>query len=236
MQKLAINAPHQFGGELSELDDSGTYFDLGIRKCGTGEKPNGENSKGKYHYLCTRNNNFSNRSQQAKVEISASSVVYMSLNNARASMSVGGATLVTVPGPNAIATQSLQVVSTPSKDSAGFQQADISSASDVTCISNFDSRGGLVVNLQLRYETNAMRSFDFVRADAAQGPYETVDGASFEGGIATAQISRGGCYTVKSSPNGGVITGIVLACLAVVGGVGGAIYWKKCRGSTKGHI
>jgi hypothetical protein len=232
MQHLAINSPNQFGGELSELDDSGTYFDLGIRRCGTAS------TIGKYHYLCTRNNNFSNRSQQAKVEVSSSAVTYAMLSNARTSISVGAATLITTPGPTALATQSLQIVSTPAQDSAAFKQADITSASDITCISNFDSRGGLVVNLQLKYETNAMRSFDFVRADAAQGPYDTVEGATFEGGVASAQITRGGCYTVESYPNGGVITGIVLACLVVVGGVGVGVWWKFFRGRTskKGHI
>ena len=48
----------QFRGELSELDDLGTYFDLGPKKVtGIGE----------CHYLCTRNNNFSNRSQKGKM-------------------------------------------------------------------------------------------------------------------------------------------------------------------------
>jgi hypothetical protein len=50
----------QFRGELSELDDTGTYFDLGPRKV-TGV--------GDYHYLCTRNNNFSNRSQKGKINV-----------------------------------------------------------------------------------------------------------------------------------------------------------------------
>ncbi len=50
----------QFGGEMSELDDAGTYFDLGPRKItGTGT----------YFYMSTRNNNFSNRSQKGKIVV-----------------------------------------------------------------------------------------------------------------------------------------------------------------------
>ena len=50
----------QFGGEMSELDDAGTYFDLGPRKItGTGT----------YFFMSTRNNNFSNRSQKGKIVI-----------------------------------------------------------------------------------------------------------------------------------------------------------------------
>lgn len=51
----------QFGGEMSELDDAGTYFDLGPQKV-TGI--------GTYYYMSTRNNNFSNRSQKGRIVIS----------------------------------------------------------------------------------------------------------------------------------------------------------------------
>ena len=46
---------------MSELDDAGTYFDLGPRKV---------TMKGTYHYMSTRNNNFSNRSQKGKIKVS----------------------------------------------------------------------------------------------------------------------------------------------------------------------
>eukprot|EP00051_Salpingoeca_urceolata_P010125 m.123447 g.123447 ORF g.123447 m.123447 type:complete len:1382 (-) comp16588_c0_seq1:189-4334(-) len=51
----------QFGGEMSELDDAGTYFDLPVHKV---------SGVGTHYYMCTRNNNFSNRSQKGKVEVS----------------------------------------------------------------------------------------------------------------------------------------------------------------------
>lgn len=51
----------QFRGELSELDDAGTYFDMGPRKV---------TQAGTAHYMCTRNNNFSNRSQKGKLSVS----------------------------------------------------------------------------------------------------------------------------------------------------------------------
>ena len=43
---------------MSELDDAGTYYDLGPRKI---------TRAGTYYYMCTRNNNFTNRSQKGKV-------------------------------------------------------------------------------------------------------------------------------------------------------------------------
>ena len=48
---------------MSELDDAGTYFDL------TPRKVTGINT---YHYMSTRNNNFSNRSQKGRIVVSNS--------------------------------------------------------------------------------------------------------------------------------------------------------------------
>lgn len=50
----------QFRGEMSELDDAGTYYDLGPKKI---------TQAGVSHYMCTRNNNFSNRSQKGKMVV-----------------------------------------------------------------------------------------------------------------------------------------------------------------------
>lgn len=60
LMHLAILDNMQFGGNMKELDDAGTYFDLGVRKV-TGV--------GTYHYMCTRNNNFSNRSQKGRIVV-----------------------------------------------------------------------------------------------------------------------------------------------------------------------
>ncbi len=45
---------------MSELDDAGTYFDLGLQKV---------TEPGFYRYLCTRNNNFTNRSQKGLISV-----------------------------------------------------------------------------------------------------------------------------------------------------------------------
>ncbi|GFO44399.1 protein dd3-3-like [Plakobranchus ocellatus] len=58
---LAYCDPGQFRGEVFELDDAGTYFNLPPRKV---------TQQGTYHYMSTRNNNFSNRDQKGQVIIS----------------------------------------------------------------------------------------------------------------------------------------------------------------------
>lgn len=45
---------------MEELDDAGTYYDIGPRKV---------TMAGDYNYMCTRNNNFSNRSQKGKLVV-----------------------------------------------------------------------------------------------------------------------------------------------------------------------
>ena len=47
---------------MSELDDAGTYYDLGPRKV-TGVAT--------YYYMCSRNNNFTNRSQKGVIIVQA---------------------------------------------------------------------------------------------------------------------------------------------------------------------
>merc|ERR1711907_292833 len=58
LRDLAVLSAVQFGGEMSELDDAGTYFDM---------PPVKARGVGTYSYLCTRNNNFSNRSQKGRI-------------------------------------------------------------------------------------------------------------------------------------------------------------------------
>ena len=48
----------QLGNTASVLDQSPPYVDL---------KPQKAKPCGKWHYMCTRNNNFSNRSQKGKI-------------------------------------------------------------------------------------------------------------------------------------------------------------------------
>lgn len=56
----------QLHGEVSELDDAGTYYDLGPRMV-TG--------KGTYYYMSTRNNAFTNRSQKGRIIVTTNPTV-----------------------------------------------------------------------------------------------------------------------------------------------------------------
>lgn len=58
LEDLAVLNNVQFRGEMSELDDAGTYYD---------KAPFKATKTGEWKVLCTRNNNFSNRGQKLKV-------------------------------------------------------------------------------------------------------------------------------------------------------------------------
>lgn len=222
MQTLAVLDPGQYGGEMSELDDAGTYFDLGLRQC---------SAQGVYNYLCTRNNNFSNRSQQAQAYVMPASVGSAQLDGTSNSYSVSGVTITTQASGTTLV-QTVEIIATPPESTAGFDQSGISSASDIACLGPFVTDAGMIVKLSLTYDANPLKSFDFVRADRPAGPWDDVDGATYEDGVATATITQGGCYCVQSSPNAGVITGIVLACLAVTAGIGAGVWYKFFRGKS----
>lgn len=53
----------QLGGDMTQLNDAGTYFDLGPHKV---------TMAGTHNYMCTRNNNFSNRSQKGRLFVTDS--------------------------------------------------------------------------------------------------------------------------------------------------------------------
>ena len=44
---------------MEELDDAGTYYNMGLRRI---------TIAGMYNFMCTRNNNFSNRSQKGRFD------------------------------------------------------------------------------------------------------------------------------------------------------------------------
>jgi hypothetical protein len=57
---LSLTEPGHLGGNTRELDDAGTYFNAGLVPAPL---------PGRHNYMCTRNNNFSNRGQKALINV-----------------------------------------------------------------------------------------------------------------------------------------------------------------------
>lgn len=60
MMMLAYQTNNQYFGDLEELDDAPTHFSIGPKKITTA---------GIWRFLCTRNNNFTNRSQKGEIRV-----------------------------------------------------------------------------------------------------------------------------------------------------------------------
>ncbi|GAB1599262.1 protein DD3-3-like [Argonauta hians] len=86
------------------LNNADTYFDLGPRKV---------TQQGIYYYMCTRNNNFSNRDQKGKIVVSDIPIVYKLIGSQGGNISIRSKASLQVP-PNVInELQSLQMESWP---------------------------------------------------------------------------------------------------------------------------
>ncbi|KAH9496344.1 Protein DD3-3 [Bulinus truncatus] len=224
---LAFVDPGQFRGEVSELDDAGTYFNLPPRKV---------TEKGTYHYMSTRNNNFSNRDQKGKIIVSSS---------AYASRAIGkmGGTLTMEPGLAKIVVEEntfdtlkqIRITKMTIEDgTAALRDANRdltegdSYASDFFVIhpESLVSENGKSFTLELKLSDDSS-GVELYHASVDYSGWSKVD-ADIGGGIARVQAQRGGIYVARKETNVGMIVGIVIACLVLVAViVASVIYFRR---------
>lgn len=210
-QHLAILDKNQLGGENSELDDRSPYYDQGPVKC---EKP------GVYNYMCTRNNNFSNRSQKGTVTVSGTT----------AERILAGFSKHVAPFPEGqLTTQKLDkttqiiVKVTKSIDETGVSPTvHLEMASDLSAPATLD----------ITYPTSGLALPSMKYSATGNPPWEDVE-ATFAEGVATAEVTKPGHYKVLNPVNGGLVFLVVAAVAIVVGGA--AFYFYKKKQNNGGH-
>jgi len=216
----------QFGGELSELDDAGTYFDLGPRKC---------TKNGVYHYMCTRNNNFSNRSQKAKIVVADYSADSVNLGYTGGVIVSSGdkleAPVGALTGPQTFV---LTGYSAEHPTSFPAQEGEPSSQYVQVSVANgpgtFNLAAGKSLKLTVTFEDSLVGYQTLYHSDTLQGQWTEVEETEFDNDEATTQISKGGFYVVRTSPNIAAIVFVSIGCVALLLGVG-FLFWKKFRTS-----
>lgn len=231
MQHLAVlDTPGgQFGGELSELDDAGTYFDLGPRMC---------TENGIFHYMCTRNNNFSNRSQKGKVVVGdyVASMLNMDLQGGK--LVTDQAYIQAEPGAMA-GTQQISLVSYGKSHETSFEEEPASNYIEVSVANSdgnkFNLEKGKLIHLSIDYEHDPIGYGTMYRADKLSGAWTEMEDAEFNDGKATLKISRGGYYVVSTTPHYVAIVFISLAVLAFLG-VCMWFFWRKMRPSNLANM
>jgi len=229
---LAFLDPGQMRGEMSELDDAGTYFNLAPRKV---------TSKGIYHYMCTRNNNFSNRDQKGKVTVRSSPFKeepigqmggFVSLNDGGTSLTVEENTFSNLKKIS-IEKWSIKdgeaVMSSKNKAiNAGDSYAsDFIRVSPEELIEDGEDKF-ITITMVL---TDSSDSVKVYRAPNDISDWTRVD-AEINSGQAKVQAQRGGVYIARSESNIGMTVGIAVGCAALLVVILGTVLYFR-RNPTK---
>lgn len=221
-----LNEPNaRMGGQMSEMDDGDTYFDLGPRQVTV---------NGIFYYTSTRNNDFSNRDQKAKIVVSDSSSTSITIGwNGGTVLAAGGATMSIVQGA---LTQAVvfSVVSSPPSTASTFSGDASSNYITVTPL-DIPFESGQSFTLTIPYSGYQLQKLTVYRSDAINGSWSSLKDSTESGSSTTISSSRGGVFVVQSEPNIGVIVGIVIG---TVGGaallIGGLFFlYRKNGGSCR---
>ncbi|XP_038054234.1 protein DD3-3-like [Patiria miniata] len=242
LQDMAVLSSHQFRGEMSELDDAGTFYDA---------KPLAVTMTGHYHYMCTRNNNFSNRSQKGRIISKSEPVAYTSIGwtGGQVESQTGvlaftqgtldhledikmeewsperGHEAVTAKGgadnlPGTYYETNFVVITPVEKFTVGDRKFEVRIK---LLESNTDMIGV--------YRSDPDNLVNWVRMDAKTEGQELV-----------FSVDQGGAYVARGTVSGGFVAGVVIALVVLVVIVGGSVFyfrknpdkWESMTSSCRG--
>ncbi|XP_078594983.1 protein DD3-3-like [Branchiostoma floridae x Branchiostoma japonicum] len=228
MRNLAILDNHQFGGEMSELDDVGTYFDLGPRKV---------TQSGVFHYMSTRNNNFSNRSQKGRVIVVDQPVKTESVGWNGGNITFNqDAAVVTVPRGTLSGLQKMRLEEwepEAGEDLLESRQASINVGSDYASnyilISPTDkiTQGDKTFKVNMKVNSGVSNVAIYHANPDSFTSWSKLN-AEISGGVASFQVDRGGLFVARTETSVGLVVGMVmLVVILVVIIVGSVVYFRK---------
>ncbi|XP_074661734.1 protein DD3-3-like [Tubulanus polymorphus] len=213
--KLAFLKDHQFGGELSELDDAGTYFDLGPKKV---------TSTGTSYFMCTRNNNFSNRSQKGKIISVPFVSEYSSIGWNGGTMTIGDRAYIQVPRGAFVFLQKMRLEEwTPAVGEKKIAEMGRQKPYGNDYASNFIvihpqtklTASGKTFNVKMKL-TGSENNVAIYRTNADNFATWTRIDAQIQNQEANFAVSEGGVYIARLQSPVGLIVGIVVSLLVVL--------------------
>jgi len=191
---------------------------------------------GNYHYMSTRNNNFTNRGQKGLIVVSDTVGAYALFGFNAASSTVGGTTVSS--GKGAFNTlQTLSVVESPRNGASLDSDA---AASPLVYVApafvvdqgpatdySFGNAAGHSVTIQIEYEEKGGKPWyrpQAYRTNTPTGAWSTID-ADFSSGTATIQTTTGGYFAIQNQPNYAALVLIPIVIIGLVA-VGSFFLWK----------
>lgn len=227
LQNLAVLDNRQFGGEMSELDDAGTYFDLGPKKV-TGI--------GTYYYMSTRNNNFSNRSQKGRIIISNIEQISKMIGRLGGTFKFADGQHVTFEPETLEQLQPISVELMSADDGqkmieekGGRMGVGHGYASDFLVVNPHSLETKKKFKIGMKVDSSVTSKIQFYHSSDALDlkTWFKVD-SSISDGFATMETDEGGVYVARTLPNSAAIAGIVVTCIIIVIVIGGtAFYFRR---------
>lgn len=227
LMDLALLTSQQFRGEMSELDDAGTYFDLGPRKVTRG---------GTYHYMCTRNNNFSNRSQKGRIICSEAKIEFKSIGWNGGNVAVEkGDRRVEVKVKKGVFSKlhkiqleqwEPQQVEEMIKEQNKKNPVEGTYASAVTVIHPEGrlTEEGETFEVEMSVDSSDVTVY---RTSSEFATWSKVE-AQVEGSVVKFSAEEGGVYVAVGHNSVGLIVGIVVAVLVLIAVlIGGTVFYFK---------
>ncbi|XP_065674333.1 protein DD3-3 isoform X2 [Hydra vulgaris] len=229
IKSLAILNPGQYGGKMSELDDAGTYFDLGPRKLTS-------NGNGTYYYMCTRNNNFSNRSQKGKLVVKTGRIFMAQIGFSGGTVTIDNNQQgVWIPPGRLESAIQISVEEWSTDDGhkiinsyGGYVNVGNTDGSNFLQVTPFGQlANGAEVTMKMKVfssDVTIYRSENFVN-------WQNIPVTSLSSTLAQFQTSKGGVYIARKNKDyktrniiiGVVVCFVILAILVV----GSFLYFKK---------
>lgn len=221
--KMATLSSKQLGGDMDELDDAGTYFDMPPKPLG---------KAGIFNYMCTRNNNFSNRSQKGMIKVDANRSVSQLVGWSGGVVKADEKASIVVKEGDFQSVQQLSLTVSPAYMIERYGLDSSRLASSVVFLSGNVVDQRLVAPVELVISHTASPIADTYIAYA-----ETLDGidntswkrmsTNVESDYATTMTDMPGVYIVKEDVNIGAVIGITLAVLAMA--IGAFVLIRYCR-------
>jgi len=230
-QSDSVNAPflgYQYT-ELRELAKEGIYnpyFDLGPRQV---------TRSGLWHYMSTRNNNFTNRGQKGLIQVNNTPtgnieiVQWGSAYNKQVTAS-GDSWLLSDPYTFPVSAD-IYLVGWGKDSTYDSEWAQVQPV-------RFSTTPGAYQLMAMKFTYYPFMSPNVYWATNTQGQQLTqVSTTGVYSNVVEFQVNQGGFYVVKNAPDPGMIVGLIVAAIVVFGGGGYACYrykmgWKKSKQSA----